>query len=68
MSENKTNSWKLAESPRLSQSKAKAPGDPMPKVDTSAVGGVQDLGGPTPSNSKPDDDSNKINASGVAAR
>ena len=50
----------------LAQSKAKAPAEPMPKVDTSSVGGMQDLGGPTPSNNKPDDDSNKINASGAA--
>jgi hypothetical protein len=27
---------------------------------------VEDLGGPTPQNSKPDDDSNKIHASGKA--
>lgn len=35
--------------------------DPMPKLgaDGSSLAGVQDLGGPTPQNSKPDDDSNK---------
>jgi len=65
MSENK-NQLMEAAAEVLAQSKAKAPGEPMPKVDTSAVGGVQDLGGPTPSNNKPDDDSNKINASGAA--
>ena len=65
MSENK-NQLMEAAAEVLAQSKAKAPGEPMPKVDTSSVGGVQDLGGPTPSNNKPDDDSNKINASGMA--
>lgn len=65
MSENK-NQLMEAAAEVLAQSKAKAPGEPMPKVDTSTVGGVQDLGGPTPSNNKPDDDSNKINASGAA--
>ena len=37
------------------------PGDPQPKLgpDGSSLAGVQDLGGPTPFNSKPDDDSNK---------
>lgn len=37
------------------------PGDPQKKLenDGSSLGGVQDLGGPTPQNSKPDDDSNK---------
>ena len=35
--------------------------DPRKKLenDGSSLGGVQDLGGPTPQNSKPDDDSNK---------
>ena len=65
MSENK-NQLMEAAAEVLAQSKAKAPSEPMPKVDTSAVGGMQDLGGPTPSNNKPDDDSNKINASGMA--
>jgi len=39
------------------------PGDPMPKTEggTPELGGIQDLGGPTPMNSKPDDDSNKFN-------
>jgi len=37
------------------------PGDPQGKLgsDGSSLGGVQDLGGPTPFNSKPTDDSNK---------
>ena len=37
------------------------PADPMPKLgaDGSSLAGVQDLGGPTPQNSKPTDDSNK---------
>lgn len=41
----------------LAQSKKNAPGEPMHK----AAGGHQDLGGPTPQNSKPMDDSNKLN-------
>lgn len=38
------------------------PGEPMPKLgaDGSSLAGIQDLGGPTPFNSKPDDDSNKM--------
>ena len=37
------------------------PADPQGKLsdDGSSLGGVQDLGGPTPQNSKPDDESNK---------
>lgn len=37
------------------------PADPQGKLsdDGSSLGGVQDLGGPTPENSKPDDESNK---------
>ena len=65
MSENK-NQLMEAAAEVLAQSKAKAPAEPMPKVDTSAVGGMQDLGGPTPSNNQPMGDSNKINASGMA--
>ena len=41
----------------LSKSKASAPAEPMPKLDGASY---EDLGGPTPQNSKPDDDSNKI--------
>ena len=41
------------------------PGDPMPKSETGTPGqGVQDLGGPTHFNSKPDDDSNKYKTGG----
>ena len=38
------------------------PGDPMPKLgsDGSSLAGIQDLGGPTPQNSKPEGDSNKL--------
>jgi hypothetical protein len=38
------------------------PADPQPKLgaDGSSLASVQDLGGPTPQNSKPDDDSNKF--------
>ena len=41
------------------------PGEPMPKLgaDGSSLAGIQDLGGPTPFNSKPDDDSNKMKTS-----
>jgi hypothetical protein len=46
----------------LASSKSSAGSDPMPKVDAQVV----DLGGPTPTNSKPDDDSNKIDASKAA--
>lgn len=37
------------------------PADPQKKLENegSALGGIQDLGGPTPQNSKPDDESNK---------
>ena len=37
------------------------PAEPQPKLgaDGSSLGGIQDLGGPTPFNSKPTDDSNK---------
>ena len=37
------------------------PAEPQGKLgaDGSSLGGVQDLGGPTPFNSKPTDDSNK---------
>jgi len=52
-----------------SQSKTKVnasakPGDPMPKLTTGIpdgqTGGWEDLGGPTPENAKPDDDSAKL--------
>ena len=44
----------------LANSKTKAGADPMQKMPGAEV---EDLGGPTPQNSKPDDDSNKIHAS-----
>ena len=42
------------------------PADPMPKSESGTPGqaGYQDLGGPTPMNSKPDDDSNKYKTGG----
>tara|TARA_B100001113_G_scaffold241105_1_gene198273 strand:+ start:1832 stop:2872 length:1041 start_codon:yes stop_codon:yes gene_type:complete len=42
------------------------PGDPQPKAEggTPGQGGHQDLGGPTPFNSKPTDDSNKYKTGG----
>lgn len=43
----------------LSKSKTSAPAEPMQKLDGA---GYEDLGGPTPQDSKPDDDSNKIHA------
>lgn len=43
----------------LTKSKSSAPAEPMQKLDGA---GHEDLGGPTPQNSKPDDDSNKIHA------
>ena len=43
----------------LSKSKTSAPAEPMQKLDGA---GYEDLGGPTPENSKPDDNSNKIDA------
>jgi len=46
----------------LAGSKKSAPAMPAEKL----AAEVQDLGGPTPQNSKPDDDSNKIDASGKA--
>ena len=48
----------------LSQSKSAAPADPMPKVSAE----IADLGGPTPTNGKPDDDSEKIDANKAAKR
>ena len=55
MSEEITN---LDESSVTANAKA---ADPQPKLeaDGSSLSGVQDLGGPTPQNSRPDDESNK---------
>ena len=42
--------------------------DPMPKLSLTTpgqTGSYEDLGGPTPENSKPDDDSNKLKTPGT---
>ena len=45
------------------------PGDPMPKLTTGGTPvSYEDLGGPTPENSKPDDDSNKLKTPGVSLK
>ena len=46
------------------------PGDPMPTMADPGTGlaSVEDLGGPTPENSKPDDDSNKLNTPGMTLK
>jgi hypothetical protein len=59
-----TNQLMEAAAEILASSKSKAGADPMQKMPGAEV---VDLGGPTPQNSKPDDDSNKIHASGKAA-
>ena len=53
-----TNKLMEAAAEILAGSKKSAPAMPADKL----AGEVQDLGGPTPQNSKPDDDSNKIDA------
>ena len=46
-----------------------APGDPMPKLTTGGTPPTyEDLGGPTPENSKPDDDSNKLKTPGATLK
>ena len=46
-----------------------APGDPMPKLTTGGTPPTyEDLGGPTPENSKPDDDSNKLKTPGASLK
>jgi hypothetical protein len=57
-----TNKLMEAAAEVLAGSKSKAPAMPPEKLS----GEHEDLGGPTPQNSKPDDDSNKIHASGKA--
>jgi hypothetical protein len=57
-----TNKLMEAAADILSGSKSKAPAMAPQKLD----GEVVDLGGPTPQNSKPDDDSNKIHATKAA--
>ena len=45
------------------------PGDPMPKLTTGGTPvSYEDLGGPTPENSKPDDDSNKLKTPGTTLK
>ena len=45
------------------------PGDPMPKLTTGGIApSYEDLGGPTPENSKPDDDSNKLKTPGATLK
>ena len=45
------------------------PGDPMPKLTTGGTAPTyEDLGGPTPENSKPDDDSNKLKTPGATLK
>jgi hypothetical protein len=58
-----TNKLMEAAAEILSGSKKSATAMPPEKL----AGEVEDLGGPTPQNSKPSDDSNKIHASGKAA-
>ena len=58
-----TNKLMEAAAEVLANSKRSAAAEPMHKLPSSEV---EDLGGPTPQNSKPDDDSNKIHASGKA--
>ena len=50
--------------------KGAKPADPMPKLSlsTPGQGTVEDLGGPTPENSKPDDDSNKLKTPGTTLK
>ena len=50
--------------------KGAKPADPMPKIALSTPGqaSVEDLGGPTPQNSKPDDDSNKLKTPGTTLK
>ena len=50
--------------------KGAKPADPMPKLSLSTPGqaSVEDLGGPTPQNSKPDDDSNKLKTPGTTLK
>jgi hypothetical protein len=57
-----TNKLMEAAAEILSGSKKAAPAEPMHKMDA----GVVDLGGPTPQDSKPTDDSNKIDATKAA--
>ena len=49
--------------------KGAAKADPMPKLTTGGTpASYEDLGGPTPQNSKPDDDSNKLKTPGTSLK
>ena len=51
--------------------KGAKPADPMPKLSLTTpgqTGSYEDLGGPTPENSKPDDDSNKLKTPGTTLK
>ena len=49
--------------------KGAAKSDPMPKLTTGGTpASYEDLGGPTPQNSKPDDDSNKLKTPGTSLK
>ncbi len=64
-----TNKLMEAAAEILASSKSSAPGMPMPKLqhDTPGNSGTpEDLGGPTPQNNKPTDDSNKLSSKGSA--
>ena len=64
-----TNKLMEAAAEILASSKSSAPGMPMPKLqhDTPGNSGTpEDLGGPTPQNNKPTDDSNKLSSKGNA--
>jgi hypothetical protein len=64
-----TNKLMEAAAEILASSKSSAPGMPMPKshYDTPGNSGTpEDLGGPTPQNNKPTDDSNKLASKGTA--
>jgi len=65
-----TNKLMEAAAEILASSKSSAPGMPMPKMTDHVAPGnsatPEDLGGPTPQNNKPTDDSNKLSSKGSA--
>jgi hypothetical protein len=65
-----TNKLMEAAAEILAGSKSSAPGMPMPKLTQNTPPGnpgtPEDLGGPTPQNNKPTDDSNKLSSKGSA--
>lgn len=65
-----TNKLMEAAAEILASSKSSAPGMPMPKMTDHVAPGnsatPEDLGGPTPQNNKPTDDSNKLASKGTA--